>query len=291
MSILKNKIDFVLYFTVKNANPNGDPLMGNMPRTDYEGYGEVSDVCIKRKVRNRMQEMQDDNGNKFEIFVQSQDRNEDGHKSLDSRFKAQFKENASDDEVHKKSCEKWIDVRSFGQVMTFQKRSLGIRGPVSISLAKSLNPVDVISLQITRSTNGMDPKEGKDRSSDTMGTKHFVDFGVYKLTGSINCYFAEKTGFSVNDAEVVKESLRTLFLNDLSSARPEGSMEVKRIYWFIHPNKLGVASSAKIHDLVIDDSNNNSIKKSFEEYNVKLDEERVSSYKNLKLEVFEIEGM
>ena len=202
MSTLDKKIDFTVFFTVRNANPNGDPLMDNMPRTDYEGYGEVSDVCIKRKIRNRLQEMGND------IFVQSQDRIQDGHKSLEARFDAEFNRNDGDEEVAKRACMKWIDVRSFGQVITYQKRSLGIRGPVSISLAKSLSEVEAISMQITRSTNGMEAEEGKSRSKDTMGLKNYIDFGVYKFTGSINCYFAEKTGFTDEDAEQIKGGIK-----------------------------------------------------------------------------------
>ena len=288
MITLDKKIDFVVFFTVKNANPNGDPLMGNMPRTDYDGYGEVSDVCIKRKIRNRMQ----DEGH--DIFVQSLDRVTDGHKSLEARFNAEYeaKKKIDDEIVAVESCKKWIDVRSFGQVMTFQKRSLGIRGPVSISLAKSLSPVDVVTMQITRSTNGMEAEIGKTRSSDTMGTKHYVDFGVYKCTGSINCYFSEKTGFTNEDAEVIKEALRTLFVNDISSARPEGSMEVKEIYWFTHPSKLGVASSAKIHNLVNAEMKVGIQKaSSYDDYEIALDDERYNSYKKLGLELEEIEGI
>lgn len=286
MSTLDKKIDFVVFFTVKNANPNGDPLMGNMPRTDYDGYGEASDVCIKRKIRNRMQDLG------YDIFVQSQDRTLDGHKSLEARFNADFDKKEADDTVSQKSCGKWLDVRSFGQVMTFQKRSLGIRGPVSISLAKSLSPVDVVTLQITRSTNGMEAEIGKTRSSDTMGTKHYVDFGVYKFSGSINCYFAEKTGFANEDANVIKETLRTLFVNDTSSARPEGSMEVKKVYWITHPNKLGVASSAKIHDLVNVRINQKGQKiTSYEDYILSIDEERYDSYKKLGLDLEELEGI
>lgn len=286
MNTLNKKIDFVMFFTVKNANSNGDPLMGNMPRTDYDGYGEVSDVCIKRKIRNRMQDLG------YDIFVQSQDRITDGHKSLEARFKAEFDNKDDDITVTQKACEKWIDVRSFGQVMTFQKRALGIRGPVSISLAKSLEPVDIITLQITRSTNGMEAEIGKAKSSDTMGSKHYVNFGVYKLTGSINCYFAEKTGFTNKDAEIIKETLRTLFVNDMSSARPEGSMEVKNIYWFTHPNKLGVASSAKIHSLVQADIRPDIDKAiSYEDYFITIDEERYSSYKRSGLDLEEIEGI
>ena len=287
MSSLQNKIDFVMFFTVNNANPNGDPLMGNMPRTDYDGCGEVSDVCIKRKIRNRMQDLDQD------IFVQSQERIQDGHLSLEARFNEKFDIKEDDDAaVTKEACEKWIDVRSFGQVMTFQKRSLGIRGPVSISLAKSLSPVDVVTLQITRSTNGMKAEEGKTRSSDTMGNKHYVEFGVYKLVGSINCHFAEKTNFTMEDADIIKEALRTLFENDMSSARPEGSMEVKKIYWFKHSNKLGVASSAKIHQLLQASLKENIEKAtSYEDYIIEVDRERYESYKKSGLELEEIEGI
>ena len=285
MAILENKIDFVMLFTVDGANPNGDPLNENIPRTDYNGYGEVSDVCIKRKIRNRMQDMG------YPIFVQAKDRIDDNMNSLEERFDAEFKKGKiSDDEVSRISCEKWMDVRSFGQVITFQKRSIGIRGPVSITLTKSLSPVDIISMQITRSTNGMKVKEGDSRSSDTMGMKHFVDFGVYKVKGSINTYFAEKTGFTDKDAEIIKEALRSLFVNDASSARPEGSMEVKRLYWFTHPSKIGLVSSAKIHELVKIELMDKNIKPSkYEDYNITLDEESLEKLKEkgLKVEIYD----
>lgn len=285
MSTLDKKIDFTVFFTVRNANPNGDPLMDNMPRTDYEGYGEVSDVCIKRKIRNRLQDMGND------IFVQSQDRLQDDHKSLEARFDAVFNKKDRDEEVAERACKKWIDVRSFGQVVTYQKRSLGIRGPVSISLAKSLSEVEAISMQITRSTNGMEAEEGKSRSKDTMGLKNYIDFGVYKFTGSINCYFAEKTGFTEEDATQIKEALKTLFTNDMSSARPEGSMEVRKIYWFTHPNKLGVASSARINSIVNIILPDEQKITSYEEYNIKIDKEKYEEYKQAGLVLEELEGI
>ena len=280
MNSLTKKIDFVLFVSVRQANPNGDPLLGNMPRTDYEGYGEISDVCIKRKIRNRLQDMG------YEIFVQSNDRIDDTYASLEDRFKAYFTTKQSDEEVAAAACQRWIDVRSFGQVMTFQKRALGIRGPVSVSLGKSLSPVDVITMQITRSTNGMASESGK-RSADTMGTKHFVDFGVYKITGSMNCYFAQRTGFSDEDAQLIRQALLSLFENDMSSARPEGSMAVEKLYWFVHPNALGIASSAKIHQLVQAQAPADDKVHDFSDYVVSVDEERLNLYrqKGLKLEI------
>ena len=224
MSTLKNKIDFVALVSVTNANSNGDPLNGNRPRTDYNGYGEISDVCIKRKIRNRMQDM----GNS--VFVQSDDRSDDGCKSLSERADSLLKGEKDKNEYANKACREWMDVRTFGQVFAFKDAkglSVGVRGPVSVHQAISVSPVDIESMQITKSVNG-EKNEGT-RASDTMGTKSFVRFGLYKVKGSINVQLAEKTGFSEEDAAVVKECLRTLFVNDASAARPDGSMEVVRL--------------------------------------------------------------
>ena len=246
MGVLENKIDFVVLVSVNKANCNGDPLDGNRPRTDYNGFGEISDVCIKRKIRNRMQDL----GNK--IFVQSEDRCDDGYKNLDERAKKNLKSelNSKDDEkIAKKACELWMDVRSFGQVFALKKGeedkkgvSVGVRGPVSIHQAVSLSPVDIESMQITKSVKGVD-----DSGSDKMGMKHFVRFGLYLVKGSINVQLAQKTGFTQEDADIIKECLRTLFVNDVSSARPDGSMEVYKIFWWQHNCKDGQYSSARVH--------------------------------------------
>lgn len=256
---LENKIDFEVLIAVTNANPNGDPLGGNRPRTDYDGFGEISDVCIKRKIRNRMQDMG------CAIFVQSDDRCNDGKTSLKDRAKGKgLNKIEKEDEYQRIACETWLDVRSFGQVFAFKSKksdtdspknekfacsSVGVRGPVSIHLAKSADPVDIQSMQITKSVSG-DKKEGQERGSDTMGMKHFVKFGLYTVKGSINVQLAEKTGFTREDAETVKECLRTLFVNDTSAARPDGSMEVVKLYWWQHNCRDGQYSSAKVHRLV-----------------------------------------
>ena len=247
MSKFEKKVDFAVLVSVNNANSNGDPLNGNRPRTDYNGFGEISDVCIKRKIRNRMQDLGEC------VFVQSDDRADDGAISLTDRVKKndELKKIKNPDEFAKKACEKWVDVRSFGQVFAFTSKdinvkSVGVRGPVSIHQAVSLDPVEVISMQITKSVSG-DKKEGQERGSDTMGMKHFVQFGLYEIKGSINVQLAEKTGFSQEDAELIKECLRTLFVNDASSARPDGSMEVVKVFWWEHDCKDGQYSSAKVH--------------------------------------------
>lgn len=249
MSELKGKIDFVLLVGVTNANPNGDPLNGNQPRINMDGYGEISDVCIKRKIRNRFQDL----GQR--VFVQSDDRSDDSYKSLKERadgcagLKAEManKKKADKQKFSEIACGQWIDVRSFGQVFAFKGEdvSVGIRGPVSIHQAVSVSPVDTISMQITKSVNSEAGKDSK--ASDTMGMKHRIGFGLYVVKGSVNVQLAEKTGFSQEDADCLKEALKTLFENDASSARPEGSMEVCRLYWWQHQEKTPSISTAQLH--------------------------------------------
>ena len=248
MGEFTNKIDFEVLVTVQNANPNGDPLNGNRPRETYDGFGEISDVCIKRKIRNRLQDMGEN------IFVQSEERSDDECKSLSDRARKnedmqKAQKDKDRDEYAKAACKEWIDVRSFGQVFAFKDGSVsvGVRGPVSVHSAFSVLPVSIDSMQITKSVNS----ETKDKkSSDTMGMKHKVNSALYIVKGSINHQLAQKTGFSDEDAEKIKEALRTLFVNDSSSARPDGSMEVCRVYWWKHNCPMGQYSSAKVHRLV-----------------------------------------
>src|SRR5699024_2936430 len=161
------------------------------------------------------------------------------------------------------------------QVFAFKKGrgssqgvSVGVRGPVSIHTATSVDPIDITSMQITKSVN-TEPGEG--RGSDTMGAKHRVDFGVYVFYGSINTQLAEKTGFTEEDAEKIKQALVTLFENDASSARPEGSMEVRKVYWWKHNSKLGQYSSAKVHRLLNIEAKTEE-PKTFEDYEITIDE-------------------
>lgn len=254
MAALTKKIDFIGFITVERSNPNGDPLNGNQPRTDYSGYGEISDVCLKRKLRNRLQDAGEN------ILVQSNERADDGCDSIRARveenpamekpLKMKDKEQGRTRLFAEEACRAWMDVRTFGQVFALKKDtgvdavSVGVRGPVTIHTAVSLDPVTITGVQITKSVNN-EPSDKK--GSDTMGMKYRVDFGVYKFQGSINVQLAEKTGFSDEDAAKVKEALLTIFENDASSARPEGSMEMSRFYWIEHANKTGAASSAKVH--------------------------------------------
>ena len=254
MTTLQNKIDFALVLRVKHANPNGDPLNGNRPRTDYGGLGEITDVCLKRKLRDRLQEHGE------AIFVQSDDRKIDGETSLRNRAESEtnglgkkaFGKGAKKEETAKAACAKWFDVRTFGQVFAFSKDgdasgvSIPVRGPLTIHSAFSKEPVSITSTQITKSVSG--EGDGSKRGSDTMGMKHRVDVGVYECYGSINPQLAERTGFNDTDADTVKCILPKLFENDASSARPEGSMQVMKVIWWRHNSRAGQYSSAKVHD-------------------------------------------
>ena len=256
---LTHKRDFVMLIEVNGANPNGDPLSENMPRTDAEGYGFITDVCLKRKIRNRMQDL----GHK--IFIQSADRCDDGCDSLQTRAKAILSKYAGvkgstdvlNQNVANDFCNTYLDARCFGQLLAFSEGndkkkgvSVGIRGPVSIQMAHSVAPLEIESMQITKSVNGSKAAESGGRSSDTMGTKHFVPHALYVVNGAINCQLAEKTGMSEEDAEVIKECLTTLFENDASAARPEGTMRVARLFWFTHNNKAGQYASATVHNCI-----------------------------------------
>lgn len=278
-----NKVDFIMTFTVENANGNGDPLAENRPRVDSNGLGEVSDVCLKRKIRNRLQD------NKNAIFVQSKERADDGCTSLQKRYEKYFDAKMSDEEVEKGFNEKWLDVRAFGQVITYDKRSIGIRGPISIGIAKSLDPVTIEDMQITKSVNGMEPKNSSDRAADTMGMKHFVEFGTYMVQDAVNAYFAEKTGFDEKDLEEFKKALKTIFVNDASSARPDGSMEVKEIFWFEHSCKVGNVSSAKIKSLIKWDKEKEH--NCYEDYNIRIDAEKLEEYRKQGLKLTIMQGL
>ena len=292
-TLLNNKIDFIVTFDIDYANPNGDPIADNMPRTTFDGYGLVSDVALKRKLRNRLQDMfaDDDDNEHYQIFVQSTDRATDGIQSLETRFSKAFDKDTLKSltlpELNQKINQQWLDVRSFGQVFTNKittkegsgKLPQSVRGAVSISPATSTEPIEITSMQITTSTNH-EEKEGK-KDSSTMGMKQFIEHATYVFQGSISPTIAEKTGFTEEDAELIKQALVTLFENDQSAARPSGSMVVRNIYWFTHNNKIGNVSTSRIRHLLSYDTDTNEFK---------LNEDKLNAYKNKGLKLDIIEG-
>ncbi len=306
MGTLKNKIDFAVVFGVKGANPNGDPLNGNRPRVNYDGIGEVSDVCLKRKIRNRLQDF----GEK--IFVQSDDRRTDDYACLRKRQEGEIKTEPEDKKAFMKEvCAKWIDVRAFGQVFAFNKGnkgkkkgakadettganesgsgvSIGIRGPVTIQSAFSVVSVRdrSDSQQIIKSTSN--EGDGIKRQSDQMGMKHRVDHGVYVSYGGMNPQLANEgngTGFKEEDAELIKKSIRSLFQNDESSARPLGTMEILKVIWWTHNCPSGQYSSAQVHrSLKVAVKVGINEPKNYDDYDIKVNEKEIPG---LKLEILD----
>lgn len=293
MTGITNKVDFIAIIEAKNTNPNGDPLDSNRPRTDMDGYGLITDVAIKRKIRNRWQDMGES------VYVQNSGR--PGYDNIDTladRLKT-FAQSKGIDKLGKDTniynlrdlmCEEWLDVRGFGSVVahsSIKDLSLGITGAVTVTFATSLAPVNIIDTQIVKSVNGDKPKGNSSKSSDTMGVKHMVDYGVYVFYGSITPQTAGVTGFSEEDVEKLKVAVHTLFENDATSARPSGSLAVKELFWFTHSSSLGDVSSKRVFDLLTYDNVEGYIEKpDYESFNIRLDEDKLAEYeeKGLRLE-------
>lgn len=260
---MTNLIDFMALVSVEGANPNGDPADGNYPRTNSDGLGVMTPVCIKRKLRNRLQDMGEN------IFVQSDNRCTDGYNSLEQRAKEnKYLEIADKSALNDKVCEDWYDVRAFGQVFAFGKTSVGIAGPVTIQDAKSVDPIEIETYSITKSVNGT---ETAGYASDRMGQRHTVKYGLYVVKGSICPRLAEKTGFTEDDAAKLKEALITMFDGDESSARPRGSMTVEKLYWWDHGCKNGLYSPKKVYGQVKIAHNEDVIPASFEDYEISVE--------------------
>lgn len=223
---LDHRIDFEAIITVNNANPNGDPMKKGLPRTDSAGRGVISAVCIRRKLRNALAELGQ------HILISPPKRPGD---DLAQRLSI-LPRNCS---VPAESCRRWYDVRAFGQVFTSREvRAPGVRGAVSMQNAVSVCPVKIISNGITCCL----PSSGK----VSMGFKSSVEHGLYILRGSIDPIAAEKNGFTVPDCELLREALLRFPDIDCSSSRPAGSVEVRRLYWWEHPGRLGVCPQSRV---------------------------------------------
>ncbi len=242
-----NKIDFIVMFDAVDANPNGDPDGGNMPRIDAEtGHGLVTDVCLKRKIRNYVQLTKAETVG-YEIYVKEkavltnqQQRAYDALGKKDIPSARQW------------MCDNFFDVRTFGAVMSLKEANCGqVRGPVQLSFARSLSPVTQYEFSITRCAVATQ-KEAEAQQGDnrTMGRKYTVPYGLYMAKGTINPYLAEQTGFGEADLEVLKEALVHMFDFDASAARPAGSMAVRRLIFFKHDSMLGNAPAHKLYESV-----------------------------------------
>lgn len=253
MSIVKNRYDFVYYFDCQDGNPNGDPDSDNSPRVDPETFqGLVTDVCLKRKIRDYVyQKQQLMKG--YDVFVLS------GH-SLESRQKKSYEHlkitdqgsNTKRDDIDRARqwmCENFFDVRAFGAVMSVKKFNCGqVRGPVQITFARSVDRVFSTEHGITRVAYTTEEKKASTTANTEMGRKHTIAYGLYRVHGFINPVFAEQTGFSENDLELLWKTIENMFDMDHSAAR--GLMAARELYVFKHQSALGEAPAHKLFDLV-----------------------------------------
>jgi CRISPR-associated protein Csd2 len=270
MTTLTNRYDFVLLFDVVNGNPNGDPDAGNMPRLDPEtNQGLVSDVCLKRKVRNYV-ELASDAEAGHAIYVREGAILNDQHRRAyvalregDEKATKDAKLNPKSDEEAEKlrrwMCANFFDVRTFGAVMSTGINCGQVRGPVQFSFARSIEPIVPLEISITRmaATNekekaerekGGDSEGDERRENRTMGRKHIVPYGLYRAHGYISAKLAERTGFSDADLDLLFESLANMFEHDRSAAR--GEMAARKLIVFKHENPLGNAPAHALFDHV-----------------------------------------
>jgi CRISPR-associated protein Csd2 len=251
MATIANRYEFVLLFDVENGNPNGDPDAGNMPRFDPEtGHGLVTDVCLKRKIRNHVA-LTKDGAEGFNIYVQEKAvlnrTNEMAYKAFDLEPKKKKLPKKVEDakNVTGWMCANFYDIRSFGAVMTTEINCGQVRGPVQLAFAKSVEPIVSQEVSITRMAVTNEKDLEKER---TMGRKHIVPYGLYVAQGFVSAPLAEKTAFSEADLELLWNALISMFEHDRSAAR--GLMSSRKLFVFKHQDRLGNAPAHQLFDLI-----------------------------------------
>ncbi len=283
---ISNRYDFVFYFDVENGNPNGDPDAGNMPRIDPEtGIGIVSDVCLKRKVRNYVDLVKNEAVDSpavaegelgYKIYVQDKavlnERNKLAYihndiKPVSKKLPAKVEEQRK---VTQFMCVNFYDIRAFGAVMTTDINCGQVRGPVQMCFSQSEDPVVPQEMSITR----MAVTNEKDRDKErTMGRKSFVPYGLYRCEGFVSASLAEKTGFSDADLQLFWEALMNMFENDRSAAR--GLMTSRKLYIFKHESKLGNAPAHMLFDTIEAHKKCVGPARKFSDYSIEVEKEAI----------------
>ena len=272
---IKNRYDFVYLFDVQDGNPNGDPDGDNAPRTDYEtGQGLVTDVCLKRKVRNYVQiKMGEDQLN--QIFVKEgavlNNEIKKAYKALDLKPKEKGKESDNKDKARQYMCEHYYDIRTFGAVMSTGDNAGQVRGAVQLTFARSIDPVMTSEHTVTRMAVTDEKDKDKER---TMGRKATVPYGLYRAHGFISAALARETTFSEDDLALLWEALKNMFDLDRSVAR--GLMAARRLIVFKHKDDLGNAPAHKLFELVkVEAKDPSSPARSFSDYEITVDESKL----------------
>ena len=257
-SPIKNRYDFVILFDVENGNPNGDPDAGNMPRIDPEtGYGLVTDVCLKRKIRNYVETLKEDAPGyriyiKDQVPLQRSDAEALAYLGVSGDLKAAKKDDPSlDVKIRDFMCQNFYDIRTFGAVMTtFVKGALNcgqVRGPVQLGFARSIDPILPQEVTITRVA--ITTEADAEKKDTEMGRKYIVPYALYRAEGFVSANLARKTtGFSEEDLQLLWQAILNMFENDHSAAR--GKMAVRELILFKHDSELGNAPAHKLFDAV-----------------------------------------
>ena len=289
---IKNRYEFVILFDVENGNPNGDPDAGNMPRIDPEsGLGLVTDVCIKRKIRNYVETVKEDEKG-YKIYIKENvplnrsDRDAcknlgieetDDKKVTDALKKLKKSDPCVDCKLRDYMCENFFDIRTFGAVMTtFTKASLNcgqVRGPVQIGFARSIDPI--ISQELTITRVAITTEKDAENKTTEMGRKYIVPYALYRAEGYISANLARKvTGFSEEDLELLWSAIINMFENDHSAAR--GKMAVRELIVFKHSKELGDCPAYKLFDAVEVKKNDDVVyPRKYQDYTVQIHEEKI----------------
>jgi CRISPR-associated protein Csd2 len=250
MATLGHKHDFVLLFDVQDGNPNGDPDAGNLPRVDPEtGHGLVTDVCLKRKIRNFVQ-LTKSGSEGYEIFVKERailnDLIAEAH--LDPEVKKKEKAEKTD-RARDLMCRRFFDVRTFGAVMSTGENAGQVRGPVQVTFARSVDPIVSLEHSITRmAVTTKDEAEAQSGENRTMGRKSTVPYGLYRCHGFVSAPLSKQTGFTEDDLKLLWDGLVNMFEHDRSAAR--GLMNTRRLFIFEHDCELGRAPAVSLFDRI-----------------------------------------
>lgn len=248
--IIKNRYEFVILFDVENGNPNGDPDAGNMPRIDAEtNHGIVTDVCLKRKMRNYVEIVKED-AEGFKIYVKQgailNKQHETAYIALGVDPKDDKAAKANREPLREFMCKNFFDIRTFGAVMTTKVNCGQVRGPVQINFARSIDPI--VSQELTITRMAVTTEADAEKKTNEMGRKHIIPYALYKTEGYISANLAKSTGFSEEDLQLFWEAIINMFEHDHSAAR--GKMAVRKLFVFKHASELGNAPSHKLFELI-----------------------------------------
>jgi len=272
---IENRYEFVIFFDVENGNPNGDPDAGNMPRIDYEtGLGIVTDVCLKRKIRNYV-ELAKEEKTGYRIYVKEaavlNNLNKEAYIALDEEPKG--KKDKPLPEATEFMCKNFYDVRTFGAVMSTDVNCGQVRGAVQFNFARSIDPIIQQEITVTRMAV---TKEADEEKMRTMGKKFVVPYALYKGEGYISAHLAEKTFFTEDDLELLWQAIENMFEHDHSAAR--GKMALRKLIVFKHDSKLGNAPSHKLFDRIsVERKDETKPARAYTDYEIKINKEKLPS--------------